>query len=90
MVTVIERTEGRYEVQEVEFGRVYKWLPERVVVECGCSRTLSLTTSGTTCDCGADHAAVVRQELSAKRLGGNRPPHPWRHLHYSEGTGIPF
>ena len=89
MVTVIERTEGRYEVHEVEFGEVYRWLPERLVVECGCGRTLSLTTSETTCDCGADHAAVAREELSAKRLG-NEPPHPWRHLHYSEGTGIPF
>jgi hypothetical protein len=89
MVTVIERTEGRYDVQEVEFGRVYKWRPEHVVVECGCGRTLSLTTSETTCDCGADHAAVVREELSAKRLG-NEPPHPWRHFHYSEDTGIPF
>ncbi len=89
MVTVIERTEGRYEVQEVEFGKVYKWLPERVVVECGCGRTLSLTTSETTCDCGADHATVVREELSAKRIG-NEHPHPWRQLHYSENTGIPF
>ena len=89
MVTVIERTEGRYEVLEVEFGEVYRWLPERVVVECECGRTQSLTTSETTCYCGSDHAAVVREELSAKRVG-NEPPHPWRHLHYSEGTGIPF
>jgi hypothetical protein len=89
MVTVIERTEGRYEVQEVEFGRVYRWLPERVVVECGCGRTMSLTTSETACGCGADHAAVVRKELPVKRLG-NEHPHPWRHLHYSKDTGIPF
>ncbi len=89
MVTVIERTEGRYEVQEVEFGEVHRWLPERVVVECGCGRTLSLTASEATCDCGADHAAIVREEVSAKRIG-NSPPHPWRQLHYSENTGIPF
>ena len=49
----------------------------------------TLTNSETTCDCGADHAAVVREELSAKRFG-NEPPHPWRHLHYSEDTGLPF
>jgi hypothetical protein len=89
MVTVIERTEGRYEVQEVEFGKVYRWLPERVVVECGCDRTLSLTNSETTCGCGADHASVVREELSTERFG-NESPHPWRQLHYSEDTGIPF
>ena len=89
MVKVIERTEGRYEVQEVEFGKVYKWLPERVVVSCGCGRTPSLTTSETICDCGVDHATVVREELFAKRLG-NEPPHPWRHPHYSADTAIPF
>lgn len=89
MVTSIERTEGRYEVQEVEFGKVYKWLPERVMVGCGCGRTLSLTTSEASCDCGADHAAIVREELAAERLR-NEPPHPWRQLHYSEDTGIPF
>ncbi len=89
MVTSIERTEGRYEVQEVEFGKVYKWRPERVMVGCGCGRTLSLTPSETSCDCGADHAAIVREELAAERLR-NEPPHPWRQLHYSEDTGIPF
>jgi len=36
MVRVIERSGGRYEVQEVEFGRVYKWSPECVVIECDC------------------------------------------------------
>ena len=89
MVTSIERTEGRYEVQEVEFGKVYKWLPERVMVGCGCGRTLSLTPSETSCDCGADHAAIVREELAAERLR-NEPPHPWRQMHYSKDTGIPF
>ena len=89
MVIVIERTEGRYDVQEVEFGRVYKWRPEHVVVECGCGSTLTLTNSETSCDCGADHVDVVREELSAKRFG-NELPHPWRHLHYAEDSGIPF
>jgi hypothetical protein len=27
MTTNIERTEGHYEAQEVEFGRVYRWYP---------------------------------------------------------------
>ena len=27
---VIERIEGHYEAQEVEFGRVYRWTPETV------------------------------------------------------------
>ena len=29
MVTIIERTGGRYEIQDVEFGKVYKWCPHR-------------------------------------------------------------
>lgn len=89
MVTVIERTGGRYEIQDVEFGKVYKWCPECVVVECSCGRTPTLTSSVTTCQCGADHATVVREELDAKRPG-EEPPHPWRSLHYSEDTGLPF
>ena len=36
MLTAIERTGGHYEVQEVDFGRVYRWCPERVVAESGC------------------------------------------------------
>ncbi len=83
---VIERIAEHYNAQEVEFGKVYRWLPERVVVGCGCGRTLSLTASETTCDCGADHTAVVREDKRSE----NEPPHPWRHLHYSEDTGIPF
>ena len=42
MANVIECAEGRYEVQDVEFGRVYKWRPERVVVECDCGERTAL------------------------------------------------
>ena len=35
---VIERTKGHYDVQEIQFGTVYRWCPERVVVECDCGR----------------------------------------------------
>ena len=31
---VIERIEAHYEVQDVEMGKVYRWCPESVVVEC--------------------------------------------------------
>ena len=39
---VIECAQARYEVQDVEFGKVYKWRPERIVVECQCGQRLSL------------------------------------------------
>jgi hypothetical protein len=84
---VIERIDARYEVQEVEFGKVYKWCPERVVIECGCGGRLCLNASMTSCEeCSADHNVAVREELSelrhndqrhfskARLFGGNRHP----------------
>ena len=41
MAKVIERVQSRYEVEEVEFGKVYKWCPEHIVVECQCGQKLS-------------------------------------------------
>ena len=43
MAKVIERLDACYEVQELEFGKVYKWQPERIVLECECGQRLSLT-----------------------------------------------
>jgi hypothetical protein len=39
----IECTRGHYEVQEVDFGTVYRWCPECVVVECDCGQRTTLT-----------------------------------------------
>ena len=85
---VIERAEGRYEVQEVEFGRVYKWRPEQVVVECGCGERATLTASETTCRCGADHVVVVREGLVG--CSEDEALHPWRYDGDREDTGIPY
>jgi hypothetical protein len=90
MVTVIERTEGRYEVQDVEFGSVYRWCPECVIVECDCGERLTLTSSIVTCRCGADHTALVREELMAIGVLGDEALHPWRSLHYFADTGLPY
>jgi hypothetical protein len=38
---VIERLDACYEVQELEFGKVYKWQPERIVLEWECGQRLS-------------------------------------------------
>jgi hypothetical protein len=87
-VGVIERAEGRYEVQDVEFGRVYKWCPERVVVECDCGERAILTASETTCRCGVDHSAVVREELVG--CYEDETLHPWRYAGDREDAGIPY
>ena len=86
---VIERTEGHYDVQEVQFGTVYRWCPECVVVECDCGERLTLTHSESTCqECGTDHAAIIREELAARRVG-DETIHPWHYAGDHQGVGLP-
>jgi hypothetical protein len=77
---IIERVKAHYEVEEVEFGTVYIWCPERVVVECDCSQTF--TTEGAmvgSCPrCGAEHTGVVARELGAKPLAEEEAYRPVR------------
>jgi hypothetical protein len=81
MVKVIERVWKRYEVQDVEFGKLYTWRPERIVVECEWGRRLSMTGSTTSCaECGSDHTDTFRNE-SAEVYRSYDALHPRR---YSE------
>jgi hypothetical protein len=76
---VIERVHAHYEVQEVEFGKVYKWRPERIVVQCSCGQRLSLSASTTSCaECGSGHMLAV-QEASANGHQSDQTLHPWRY-----------
>lgn len=87
---VIERVEARYEVQDVELGKVYRWRPESVVVECGCGERLSLSASRTDCDeCGTDHAVAVREE-SSEGHQSDEALHPWRYSEDREDDVLPF
>jgi hypothetical protein len=87
---VIELIEGHYEAQEVEFGRVYRWTPETVVIACDCRERLLLTGFATTCKgCGADHAATFRDE-AILRQPEDRTLHPWRYARDRGGSGIPY
>ena len=89
---VIERLKPHYEVQEVEFGKVYKWRPEHIVLECECGKRISLTVSRTSCiECGHDHKLAV-QKASTNRPQSDQILHPWRY-YYSEDredVGLPF
>jgi hypothetical protein len=86
---VIERVRARYEVQDLELGKVYKWRPERIVVECQCRQKLSLTASATSCaECGTDHGLAVK-EASADECQSDRTLHPWRY-YYSEEREADF
>ena len=76
---VVERTEGHYDVQEVEFGTVYRWCPECVVVECDCGERPTLTRLESICpECGADHAAIIREDLAIRRVG-DETIYPWHY-----------
>jgi len=53
---VIEHVQAHYESQDVEFGKVCKWYPEKekAVVKCNCCETPILAAFQTTCgECGA-------------------------------------
>ncbi len=76
MTTMIECTAGHYEVQKTSYGEAYVWCPGCVVVECDCGERSILSASGTVCGCGADHAALVREELASRR-SSEEVPHPW-------------
>ncbi len=88
---VIERIEGCYEAQEVLFGRVYKWSPECLVVECGCGERVALTPSMSTCaGCDTDHAAIVQEWLPFERPeAADEVLRPWRYAGDREGLGLP-
>ncbi len=86
---VTERTEGRYDAREVEFGTIYRWRPECVVVECDCGERSILTASTTTCgECGVDHGNAIRKEPAVRQLR-DEIAHPWRYAGDREDVGIP-
>jgi hypothetical protein len=86
---VIERIGGYYEAQEVPFGVVYQWHPGYLLIECGCSEKLTLTCFSSICsECGADHAAVVQEEL-AGQCSEDEALHPWRYAEEHEERGLP-
>ena len=97
---IVERIPAHYyEAQEVEdIGRVYRWCPEQVVLECGACGTRktfkrsSLLTSIVACECGARCSASVHEELIAEqpRAEDERRVRPWRYWQTEESTGIPI
>ncbi|MDQ3921932.1 MAG: hypothetical protein M3248_06245 [Actinomycetota bacterium] len=91
LVQVIERVAGRYEVEDTEFGRSYKWHPGNVVIRCICGERLTLSSTATACgECGADHTSIVREVMAGQRRQEDSAVHPWRYWHTSEDTGLPL
>ncbi len=80
VVRVVECIGARYELQDVEIGKVYKWCPANVTVECGCGERPTLTSSRTTCfRCGVDHKDVFAEVLG-NGLEEDKGHSPWRSL----------
>jgi hypothetical protein len=72
---IVERARAGYEVEEVEYGKVYRWKPESIVIECG--EETALTQSETACEeCGAEYSGIVREDLSDRQPQGDEDVHP--------------
>jgi hypothetical protein len=58
--TILERVEGRYEILEEPYGKVYKWVPGHALIECDCGQVFSIEgTMAASCPrCDADYTGV--------------------------------
>ncbi len=86
---VVERVDARYDIQELQMGKVYKWRPESLLIECECGQKTTLTVSDTACEeCGKEHIdlleEVLRDHRKRQRRLGEEDLHPWRYAEDSE------
>jgi hypothetical protein len=81
MTRIIENIKAHYETHEVPFGRGYEWHPGHIIVECDCGERVSLTATSTTstCRCGTDHSALIREIQKHKGSLPDKSIHPWHH-----------
>ena len=82
MTKVVECVEAHYEVQDVEMGKVYRWRPANVLVECTCGEEPALSAFRTTCgECGANHGGLVEEVLDVRPEDPeDKGDRPWRYL----------
>ncbi len=82
MSRIIENTEAHYETLEVPFGRIYRWHPAHLVLECDCGETLTFCATSATCSChrcGADYGASVHDIHYRAEYPKDEDVHPWHH-----------
>jgi hypothetical protein len=81
MTRITERLEGHYEVHEAPFSRSYEWHPGAVTLVCDCGEELTLTSASidSTCQCGADHSAHIKDLHEREAQLGHAVTHPWRY-----------
>ena len=85
---VIKRIPEHYDVQEMPFGKDYRWSPEQVVLECSkCSKSTThkryeiIGSEVIRCECGKGNTARIREELVIQVLDEEYEAHhrPWLH-----------
>jgi hypothetical protein len=78
VVTKIELSvQAHYEVEELPYGKDYRWVPARALVECDCGRTMVVDAGNAVCSgCGSDFADRIRK-ISERRLP-DEVLRPWR------------
>ncbi len=87
---VVERVDARYDIQELQVGKVYKWRPESLLIECECGQMTTLTGSDTTCEkCDKEHTAFFQEAIRDQRNKdqrrlGEEDLHPWRYAEDSK------
>lgn len=82
MTKVKVEVRGHYEVEELPYGKDYRWVPAHALIECDCGRVMDADPEHTTCPgCGRDHAGIVR-EVAGRHLS-EEVLHPW-HPEYED------
>jgi hypothetical protein len=77
---IVERLAAHYEVEDVQFGRVFVWRPESVVAECECGKRATyerleiVSGSVSACECGEDYNVSYPRRAGRRgaRRGGGR------------------
>ena len=95
---IIERVAEHYDVQEVEFGNVYIWCAEEVVVECDCGtssifkRADLIASEARCCECDKKPSSGIREEVAIQLRDEDYEAtnFPWRYWHTTKNTGIPY
>ena len=84
---VVERVAEHYDVQEMPFGRDYRWSPEQVVLECKCGKRTThkrselISSEVSSCGCGEEHTVCIWEELVIQLVDEEYEAHhhPWDH-----------
>jgi hypothetical protein len=82
MARIDKAIAAHYETHEVPFGRIYKWHPEYIIIECDCGQKLLITGTSNipTCpQCSADYGSLVHDIRHREERLRDEEVHPWNY-----------